>query len=568
MSPNAHPPITGRLKVARAAAVLGSLAVLAAGCINDDSVDVQTRMDAFNLLGGLNVGEALSLHGEQAGRVVLPGNTTGAEFAIVLFLGSEEEGTVTVGIDGAELLNVVGPPAGAKISGSGLGSFGRPLSALEAQTERFDERLRRREIERLEPILPSMNRETADLRAQGGSAPAAAVPSVGDILSLQAINDASPDLCAAPLQRGGRVAAVSDKAIVVSDTLSPAELSDAEFADIASEFDDLVLPVGVENFGQPTDIDGNSRIIIFFTPVVNDVNDLGFTFAGDLFAQSDCAASNEAEIVYILSPDPSGQTATQVDAAFVAFLASDIIGHELQHLINAARRIYVNDATELETVWLNEGLSHIAEELLFYATTPFGPGENIDLNGVSSVADEANRFALDDFLFYWSYAASPTEATLTGDDNDATRGAMWAFLRYAADLEERPDSDFFFALANSTTSGFDNLNEVLQSGDALDLMQAWTASVFSDDQVEDVPDFLTQPSWNFRSILPALTQDGTFPLDVQVIDTGGGHAEVSLNGGGSAFFQVRVDPERQGEFRLDVGGAIPEALRVSVVRAQ
>ena len=42
------------------------------------------------------------------------------------------------------------------------------------------------------------------------------------------------------------------------------------------------------------------------------------------------------------------------------------LAHEYQHLINAGRRIYVNNADDFEEVWLNEGLSHIAEELLYY----------------------------------------------------------------------------------------------------------------------------------------------------------------------------------------------------------
>ena len=39
------------------------------------------------------------------------------------------------------------------------------------------------------------------------------------------------------------------------------------------------------------------------------------------------------------------------------------LAHEYQHLINAGRRLYVNNANAFEDMWLNEGLSHIAEEL-------------------------------------------------------------------------------------------------------------------------------------------------------------------------------------------------------------
>ncbi|MFW6200386.1 MAG: hypothetical protein ACOC8K_07435, partial [Gemmatimonadota bacterium] len=393
---------------------------------------------------------------------------------------------------------------------------------------------------------------------------------VGDTVPLRVISDAGSNLCESPLERGGRVAAVTNDVIMVSDTASPAELSDVQLQEIATEFGELVRPVSVENFGEPTDIDENDRVIVFFTPVVNEREAGGFFFAGDLFPRSECSASNEGEIFYIVSPDPHGETPIEVDAELVAELATGIIGHEFQHLINAGRRIYVNDATTLEEVWLNEGLSHIAEELLFYEAASLGPGENIGLSRLQSsqeIADAANRYLLNNLFHYAQYAAAPGAATFLGLDNSPTRGAAWAYLRYAADQEESADAQFFFDLANARTAGFENLNSALESVSALDLFQAWTASVFSDDRVAGVPTFLTQPSWDYRSILPIFTEDNTFPLNVQAVEAGGG-VQVGLTGGGAAFFRVAVDPGATGDFHVDAAGTSPSALRVSVVRAR
>ncbi|HUF75622.1 MAG TPA: hypothetical protein VMM35_05055, partial [Longimicrobiales bacterium] len=302
-----------RSERALTAVAVGSLALLAAGCIGENPVDADSGVKIFALLGGLEVGEGLSLRGEQAERIALPGNANAAtEFVIVPFLASDEEATVTVQIDGAALLDAIGPPASSGSARDGFGFLGRPAFTAEAATARFHERLRRSEILHLEPSLRSMNRRSADFGARGVSELAAPVPAVGEILTLRTINDASANLCEAPLERTGRVVAVSSRAIVVSDTESPAELNSGQVAAIASEFDALVVPVGVQYFGQPTDIDSNGRVIIFFTPVVNDLDAAGFFFTGDLFAQSECAASNEAEIVYILSPDPFGETALPV----------------------------------------------------------------------------------------------------------------------------------------------------------------------------------------------------------------------------------------------------------------
>ena len=70
---------------------------------------------------------------------------------------------------------------------------------------------------------------------------------------------------------------------------------------------------------QPTDIDNNGKIVIFFTKEVNKLTPRGgrgvqmggFFFERDLFPTADarswlrgCAASNFAEMYYSLVPDP------------------------------------------------------------------------------------------------------------------------------------------------------------------------------------------------------------------------------------------------------------------------
>ena len=566
-------------KTARMIGLLMTVAAGAAGCLDETSVEPESALSALTLLGGLNRGEALSLRGDEAERLFLPGGAAGSEFVIVTFFGTDNETSqITVDVRNSDLLDVVGPPPGALRTVDHRLRLRTPLHPWNYE---FHLRLREVEIRELEPRL-----ENATWRSGGRTVPRreepssttvpspatapAAVPEVGDMIPLRVISDAGANLCESPLERSGRVAAVTNDVIMVSDTASPAELSDAQLTAIATEFDELVRPVAVENFGAPTDIDQNDRVIVLFTPVVNERGSGGFFFAGDLFPRSDCAASNEGEIFYILSPDPNGETPIRVDTERVAELATGIIGHELQHLVNAGRRIFVNDASTLEEVWLNEGLSHIAEELVFYRAASLSPRENIGLSRLQSsqqIVDAANRFLLGNLFRYAQYAAAPSEATFLGSDNSPTRGAAWGFLRYAADHEESMDSQFFFDLVNARTAGLANLNSALVSAAPLDVFQAWTASVFSDDQVAGVPTFLTQPSWNFRSILPIFTEDDSFPLAIQTINAGGG-IQVELTGGGAAFFRVGVDPASTGEFRIDATGTFRSELRVSVVRAR
>src|SRR5690606_23646136 len=152
------------------------------------------------------------------------------------------------------------------------------------------------------------------------------------------------------------------------------------FATIAGTFDDLVWDVNIASFGEPSDIDENGRVIIFYTRAVNELTPSGadsyvggFFYNRDLFPTSGAnggAGSNEGEMFYMLVPDPNGEVNGNRRATdFVLERTYSVLAHEFQHLINDSRRLYVNKALVWEDSWLNEGLSHIAEELAFYAAS-------------------------------------------------------------------------------------------------------------------------------------------------------------------------------------------------------
>jgi hypothetical protein len=412
--------------------------------------------------------------------------------------------------------------------------------------------------------------------AFGGRAPLAsrsplgAVSAVGDLVSL----NASIQACQAPNNRTGRVVAVSQRAVIVEDVANPAGgFSAQEYQHVAATFDTLIYPVDTRNFGEPTDIDANGRVVIFYTRAVNELTEPnsnsfvgGFFFGRDLLPRSTCATSNFAEIFYLLSPDPTG--AVNGNARSREFVLRSTLGtvaHEFQHLINSSRRIYVNNATVMEEVWLNEGLSHIAEELQFYAVTPLEPRQNIDVNTIRSseqIRQAFNTYQIANFGRFITFLENPDTTSLMGPDQLSTRGAAWAFLRYAADQEPSSDRDFFFSLVNSRTAGVANLNQALEA-DALDLMQSWTVSVYTDDAVPSAAPLYMQPSWNFRSVIGALASG--YPLKVNTL--GAGQTTFDLRPGGAAYVRFGVAPGEQAVITTTAAGAAPpERLRASLVR--
>jgi hypothetical protein len=279
----------------------------------------------------------------------------------------------------------------------------------------------------------------------------------------------------------------------------------------------------------------------------------GFFYDRDLFPITDtpqfagCKGSNVGELFYLLAPDPTGLVNGNIRrTGFVDSVTTSVLAHEFQHLINASRRLFVSTTAEdFEVVWLNEGLSHIAEELLFYHEAKLAPRQNIDVTMLRSSpvvraafnADQSSNAAR-----YQLYLEKPSESSpYRGDDSLETRGATWNFLRYAADRKaggSTSDAPTWQALVNSSTTGLANLRAVFGS-DIAGLVRDWAVSHYADDLNTTVARELTQPSWNFHSIFPALGSGGnSYPLQVRSLQ--GSSATGTLIGGGAAYYRFSI----------------------------
>jgi hypothetical protein len=414
-----------------------------------------------------------------------------------------------------------------------------------------------------------------------GGGTGARAPSVGDILRLNTNTESACDTTTAGF-RSGRVVAVGDRAVIVADTRNPAGgFTDEEYRSFAAAFDTLVYPVDVANFGEPTDLDENGRSIIFFTSAVNaetprgaDYIVGGFFWERDLFPKTGngaCRGSNDAEMFYMLVPDPNGtvngNTRTK---AYAQRVTVSTLGHEFQHLINASRRLYVTQTTTREEVWLNEGLSHVAEELLYFRASGLAPRRNVtitDVRGATGGTTTFNQYQVQNANRFATYLRTVERASPYADDDSLqTRGATWDFLRYAADRRGGSEPAFWQALVNTNLRGMRNLQSALgASASVRDWFRDWAVSNYTDDQVSGVePAFLKQ-SWDQRSVLSALSG---YPLPVRALVEGVPQRVDTLPGGGAAYFAFTVPTGVSATLRTRAlgGGTVPPALRLSVVR--
>ncbi len=446
-------------------------------------------------VGPIDVGQVLTVGFQDQGICVIGGG----EYVLSPFFNSaapSAETEVDVLGDGISAPGAL--PALAAASRSPNARSLMQLVRAAAPANSFHDQLRARE-ERLMPAYVAGARAWYAQRKSGASnsANALTIPSQAKIGDLISLNADAVNFCSDPSMRTGRVAAITDKAIVVADTANPVGgFTDAEYASIGATFDTLNYSTDVANFGEPSDIDGNKHVVLFFTHAVNELSSgsgsvtLGFYYSRDLLPKTGpmgaCPGSNVGEMFYLAVPDPNGEIPLLRSKSDVVALTSGTVAHEFQHLINASRRLYVNNApVTTEERWLNEGLSHIAEELNFYSSSKLTPQQNLG-SIVTSAADSSafNTYGFQNFIRLNSYLGqTETQGPIGTDDNDddlATRGAIWSFLRYAADRTNTAANqhNFWFQLVNSQTTGVANLTAVIGSDPKL-MMRDWSLATFS-----------------------------------------------------------------------------------------
>jgi hypothetical protein len=379
--------------------------------------------------------------------------------------------------------------------------------------------------------------------------------------------------------KSAHVMAVSNTAVIIADDENPAGgFTQAEYASVATTFDTLVDPLDRSNFGDPTDLDNNGRIIIFYTVEVNKLTPAnsqgvveGFFNPRDIFPKTGtaqlqaCAGSNVAEMFYMIVPDPTGTINGNVRRkSDVVDETIGITAHEYQHLINATRRVYINNADDFEEVWLNEGLSHIAEELLFYRTSGLKPRSNLDAATIRATqprVDAFNNHASQNLARYSLYLEKPEQNSPYADnDSLENRGATWSFLRYAADRKAATDAGIWSALVNSKTIGMANLQNVFGT-DVTTWFRDWSISNYTDDKANTGATW-QQPSWNFRDIFPAI---GITPYPLHLLSmTNAAPTTATLIGGGSMYAAFGVSAGTTA----GVQWTVPATTSISVVRVR
>ena len=621
----------------RARAILGALIPFSLGCARDaptapprftppaSTTAVHLVPGEFATLAGAQIGAGFTipLASESRSYVVAvhdsratPGAVADLRFSVVRLVGIASEVTPRAG----PRPSLTHARAAAARSAARQDPFDAWLAA--GGEARFREAVSRQ--------LETAGARVADPRARAGApivrgppwrasstARGGSTPSVGDLLEFGSPVQADGSLatCSSPVRVTGLVKAVGPHFVVVEDTAVAGGFLDADFTDLLTEIEQVAFPVDSAYFGLPSDLDGNGKVIALVTGEVNRLGAAGFFTPGDLAATADCPAGNEAELLWLLAPDPLRRFGVEpVSASLLRSRLPGIVAHELQHLIHAERRIFEagGDLTSADVTWLNEGLSHVAEEVSGLYSAGRRAGENLGFEdlGQPQTAARFDRYHLNSFRFVRDYLEAPgtvpaivDEAVTVGNVRKA-RGFGYLLLRWVADqfatgggagiVATTAEEDLFRSLAvggPGLETSIDNLLASLASATGVqrrweDLFAEYVAAPAVDDVTEpQIPlsPVLRLTTWNLPAVYENAAANGLeadfpvgFPLIPRLIlpgtlPAGGFHGTFSLQPSTAVYFRIEgVGATPQSHLQVFTASGLPlsasSSIQVTIVR--
>ena len=387
----------------------------------------------------------------------------------------------------------------------------------------------------------------------------------GDTVTLYADPDPT-------CQQSGQVRAVvrlvGDNGVWLDDLANPSgTFTDAELTGFDAFLTRHARPVHDEYFGRLSDVDANERVLILMTREVNrsEVAD-GWVWSGDFYPASQCPTSNQAEITYLVVPDPAGVVGAARTKQHLLDYYPLLLTHEITHLVQfGAQMLRFGD---MKTNWELEGGANLAEQLVAYRLFGHGSNRNLGYEEFQTGRYWYSRAWVSDMaaFFGWDWsgdgrgriAGAPEECTWIGlpsEGNDGrclgnpAYGVSSMVFRYAMDRWGRDypggEGALMRRLTQSPHSGFASLEDI--SGWRIEAILAdFYAALWADGRVYHTHGMT---SWNLYDIF------GRLPGYAQLLPRTSSHPafEGSWNVRAGSSFYLHWTPR---------GGMAPTSLKV------
>jgi hypothetical protein len=433
---------------------------------------------------------------------------------------------------------------------------------------------------RLDRTLRQIERELAP-RAAGRarasvrrSRAVAAAPALGSTCNFEVLSDLSGNSFTTVT---ATLKYVGTSILIYVDQQAPTGangFTDAQLNAFGDLFDRTLYGIDVQAFGSPSDVDQNGRVIVLLTPGVNRLTPAGdcssfvagFFYGLDLI---DAQHSNRGEIFYSLVPDPAGTFGCPQSLPVLDRVTPPTFLHEFQHMISFGQHVLVRGGAA-EATWLDEGMSHMAEELGARYYEQRYPPPSGRTNPASLFPDSAVAFISGDLVNSYSYLLDTPDSsvTLSNGQSIAERGAAWLFLRWLADQK---DSTILGRIVQSNLTGIANVEA--QSGETfLALFGDFSLALYTDSLPgvarSQIPTRYRFISRNLRQLYAALHAGRpdlaplTFPIVLTRIGVPGG-VSAAMVPGTMSFFLVQMPgsgPSESLRFTGSGGAALNATL--------
>ena len=378
-------------------------------------------------------------------------------------------------------------------------------------------------------------------------------------------------------------------AIYVDNAAPQPGLTLSDLDNLRAIFDTRLYETDTLAFGRESDIDSNGMVIVLMTGKVNALVTsaactatgyvAGYFFGADLITTAPFATGNGAEIFYSIVPDPSGTLSCAHSVVAVSQIVPVTFVHEFQHMISFNQHFLVR-GTFPEDLWLNEGLSHYAEE-----------------NGGRTFLPDTGtfcRYVFGDLYNSAQYFTAPHNFFLVdtaGIGGLANRGAYWLFVRYLVDqygptlgssdsVTRRLDGTALIGAANVSNAA---------GGTAFPTVLAhWGLANYVSDL--SLPGFIAPPelrytTWKFRTDYQTMktacaafglntsSLPSQLPLVPPVLDATSAQVSGMLHAGSGSYSRLQHAAGTPGFtllFSNSAGGALRTTLvpRLNVIRIQ
>lgn len=418
-------------------------------------------------------------------------------------------------------------------------------------------------------------------------------------------NDVGDTVCVKGFEVRARAVYVGAKTALFEDIDSPSGgQMDSFYRSIGEEFENVIYPMLVENFGDPLAFDpelgAKGKVLMLFSPVVNQNfgGVAGFVSGCDFYPYDSLPGAdqntvgNEAAIFYAYVPENATADAIGRWQAFVR----GVLAHESKHLSSYAAK-FANGASALEEGWLEESTAQVASEIYqrnfshspWKSPTSFlaSVGCEPPLTTRNGCTGDHPQVMLHHFTYLYDYLHGGSAESPIGSSADAYYGGAWSFVRWTVDQYAPSESGILHAMTQSTSSfGVNNIVSRV-SASFPELVAGWSlASALAGMQGFAAQDpLLAFPSWKQGEIFAGmhdelvLVSSGepafplVYPVEPDTLSFGNFDVNVTaLHGGGAAFFDIRsTTAERQPIELTSLGGSPLPAdspVRTAIVRVK